>query len=566
MKKFLIVLLTTVVFSSGAAFGQVTNLIPASTDAWVFRGSSSTDEDESQTLQTKQVNNGNARIAYVRFNLASFLSNYPVANITSVRLKMYSLGSGTPDSLEVYGLNNTNMNGVSDSAWTSNMTWNTQPAKTASPNDIPSSTSAFPNANTTGQLCFWGFGTAAQEVDAVLTAANFQQFLLADTNQQVTLLFVNANANIINWASISNTNGYLVPTLELVATPSAGPPRALTWAGTPNGTWDAGTNANWITNRATANTVFNQADSVTFNDSLTGTSTIALAQEVIPGGITVSNTAVNYTINGPGSIGGITGITKNGTGTLTISSGNTFNGPVVVMAGIPESLGNNNALGAGNGTTITNGATLDLNGKSLTSEPVFIAGAGISGNGVVINSGAEQIDGLQNVTLLDDVTFGGTGRWDIRGGATLSSQGLPRKITKIGSNQIGLVGVQVDPALGDINVQSGTLSVETSTSGLGNPTNTLSVASGATLQFYEPVNCFVKNVVFNGGSTLLNYTGLNRFGGPDYAGLKQCHHQCRQRLFARADQYHLRRRQPHDDRQRHIDPRRHQYVFRPDDD
>jgi len=37
----------------------------------------------------------------------------------------------------------------SASAWTANLTWNNQPAKTASPNDIPGSSSALPNANTT---------------------------------------------------------------------------------------------------------------------------------------------------------------------------------------------------------------------------------------------------------------------------------------------------------------------------------------------------------------------------------------------------------------------------------
>lgn len=498
-----------------AVRADVTNSFAATANAWVYRGSASSVEDPSQALQTKQVNNGNARIAYVRFNISSFLSNTPIVNITSARLRLYSEGSGTSDSLEVFGLNNTNLNGVPDSAWTSStMTWNNQPAKTASPNDIPSSSSALPNANTSVMLSFAGFGTAAQEVDCPLTAADFQTWLLGDTNGLVTLLFVNANANDISWASMSNTSGYLVPTLEIVASPYSGqPPRALTWAGTPNGIWDVGTNANWKTNLVTANTIFNQADSVTFDDSLTGTSTVSLAQNILPGSVMVSNTAANYTFSGGGFISGITGITKKGGGTLTINTANTFNGPVVVSGGTLKA-GNNNALGSGdNSTTITNGATLDIGGSDLQSEPVFLSGAGVSSNGVVINSGSDQIDALSTVTLLGDVTFGGSHRWDIRGG-TLSSQGQPCKITKISSNQISITGDNVDPALGDIQILSGLMSMETSTTSLGNPTNTISVTNGATLQFYQIQNVLNKKVLLYGGATLLNYSGLNTFGGP----------------------------------------------------
>ena len=55
------------------------------------------------------------------------------------------------------------------------------------------------------------------------------------------------------WASIANTSGFLVPTLELVALPSAGPPAQLTWDGTVNGNWDTNT-ANWKTNSTSPST------------------------------------------------------------------------------------------------------------------------------------------------------------------------------------------------------------------------------------------------------------------------------------------------------------------------
>lgn len=512
-KKF--VLAAALSSSVAAAHADVTNSFPAIANAYVYRGGASSDQDESQTLVTKRLNDGNTRIAYVRFNIASFLNNYSIGNITSARLRLYNTG-GSSDTVKVYGLDNTNQNGVADSAWTANMTWNNQPAKTASPNDIPGNTSALPNANTSATLGSQSFSSTAGEVDISLSVLDLQLWLLGDTNQQVTLLFHNTGANTIGWASIGNTSGYLAPTLEIVATPSAGPARALTWDGTINDNWDTNT-ANWKTNPATASTFYNQGDSVAFDDSKSGTSTVNLALPLSPGSVTVSNNSANYTFSGSGKISGLTGITKKGSGTLTLSTANDFYGAVVVAGGTLKA-GNGSAFGvAGFGTVISNGATLDVNGQNLTSEPFSVSGAGGGGNGAVINSGGQQIDALRTVTMLGDTTFGGSGRWDIRnsgGSASLSTSGNACKLTKVGNNQFSLVGVSVDPALGDIDVHSGIFSVETSTTGLGNPANTLSISNGATLQFYQDVNIINKNVLLADGATLYNNSGMNTFGGP----------------------------------------------------
>ena len=45
-----------------------------------------------------------------------------------------------------------------------------------------------------------------------MSIVDLQLFLLADTNQQVTVLFHSTSANIPGWASVSNTSGFLVPT------------------------------------------------------------------------------------------------------------------------------------------------------------------------------------------------------------------------------------------------------------------------------------------------------------------------------------------------------------------
>ena len=110
---------------------------------------------------------------------------------------------------------------------------------------------------------------------------------------------------------------------------------------------------------------------------------------------------------------------------------------------------------------------------------------------------------MGDVTLAGDTTFGGTGRWDIRGGAArLSTEpaNSAYTLTKVGPNFIALVGLTVDPGLGDINVQEGTLQAETSTT-LGDPAHTLTVSPGATFSVYNLSSSLGKTFVLNGTGT-----------------------------------------------------------------
>ncbi len=99
--------------------------------------------------------------------------------------------------------------------------------------------------------------------------------------------------------------------------------------------------------------------------------------------------------------------------------------------------------------------------------------------GAIINSGAQQTNALTNVTLTGDATFGGTGRWDIRGtGAKLSTGSNAFNLTKIGTNQVSFVGATIDPALANININQGVLAFQTSTSSMGDPTKTVTIGFG----------------------------------------------------------------------------------------
>lgn len=186
-------------------------------------------------------------------------------------------------------------------------------------------------------------------------------------------------------------------------------------------------------------------------------------------------------------------------------------------------------MGRTNGsTTVSSGATLDVNAQNLGAEPVVVSGSGVGGNGAIVNSGVGQNNALRYVTLAGNTTFGNPGRWDIRGApstadpanAGLSTGGNSYSLTKIGTNQIALVGVTVDPALADVDVQQGTLGIEAATTGLGNPANNLIIRAGATLSLFNTTNQLNKVITLNGSGTNNTVSagdgviGLNYIVGP----------------------------------------------------
>src|SRR5206468_6894209 len=104
------------------------------------------------------------------------------------------------------------------------------------------------------------------------------------------------------------------------------------WAGdNATNNWDLNTTSDWK-NGAASDKFFNQ-DSVTFDDSGSTSPAVNVVGNVAPANTTV-NSSHNYTFGGSGSIGGSGGLTKSGTGTLTVNNtNNSFAGPVTVNGG-----------------------------------------------------------------------------------------------------------------------------------------------------------------------------------------------------------------------------------------
>ena len=196
-------------------------------------------------------------------------------------------------------------------------------------------------------------------------------------------------------------------------------------------------------------------------------------------------------------------LTQAGTNIVTVTADNGgFTGPVNIQKGTVR-LGSNRAFGTTTaGITVANGATLDLNTFTLTNASVIAGGSGVTNGGAIVNNGATGAGrGIRLLTLTTNVTLGGLSRWDLRnvgGTAILTNNNNPFGITKVGTNQVSLVNVSVDPALGDIDVQQGLFSIEQTTTSAGNPASNLVVRAGATLQLFQLQTPLNKVITLNG--------------------------------------------------------------------
>lgn len=223
--------------------------------------------------------------------------------------------------------------------------------------------------------------------------------------------------------------------------------------------------------------------------------------------------AINNVISGAGQV------VQAGGASLVLSGANTFTGSLLVTNGSTVQVGNGTGLGTGAGATIVaNGSTLDINGNYLNSEPITLSGSGVGGNGAIVNGGGAVYWLSASLTLAGDTTFGIANRWDLDGsaGGALSSGGQPYDVTFVGSGYFQWKRLNVDAALGDINVTPGMNFGVIGSTTLGNPTNTLTLAAGAQLTFYADdtgvtVN---KRVLFNDGAKIANGWWWNSITGP----------------------------------------------------
>jgi autotransporter-associated beta strand protein len=250
------------------------------------------------------------------------------------------------------------------------------------------------------------------------------------------------------------------------------------------------------------------------------------------------------------------GLTKDGSGTLTLSGNNSYTGPTSVSTGVLN-VRSNNALGtAAQGTTVTAGATLQLQGgfNYATAEPLSLAGAGFASSSFVaiqtgalvnvsgVNSYAGAISLTAAATISSDAgTLNLTGNTAIAGGAfllTLGGEGngsigaglgstLTAGVTKTGAGAWVLTGASANTGLTTIN--AGTLQLgdgATGSWGASGPALTftgggrfnfqgLNAGSAQTLGTltFAAGDGMVQSTFGTSGSTALTFTSLSRTAG-----------------------------------------------------
>jgi autotransporter-associated beta strand protein len=126
-------------------------------------------------------------------------------------------------------------------------------------------------------------------------------------------------------------------------------------------------------------------------DSMSGAGATTLGGTLTIGD--ASNTSSTYT----GVMSGAGGLTKAGTGTLTLGGANTYAGTTTVSAGT-LAITDASALGStAAGTTVTAGATLNVNNVALAAEAITLNGTGVGSAGALTGTGAASLAGTVNL-------------------------------------------------------------------------------------------------------------------------------------------------------------------------
>jgi autotransporter-associated beta strand protein len=242
--------------------------------------------------------------------------------------------------------------------------------------------------------------------------------IIGETNASLTLNNVQSGDAANYHVLVGNINGTTSSDSALLTLLMPG--SSLEWRAIVNsGVWDTGTSPNWINVSNSQPTVFNTSDQVLFDDTFGVPTTVVVNGTVSPSIVTVNSIANNFTISGPGAISGPGSLVKLGSSALTLTSGANFTGPVTIGGG--SVYAGNNSFQSVASVTISNGATLDLDGSTYNNhQRITVSGTGMNGQGAIYNSNNDYPVEVLNFTLTGDTKFGGSSRWDLGSGSQIN--------------------------------------------------------------------------------------------------------------------------------------------------
>jgi fibronectin-binding autotransporter adhesin len=272
------------------------------------------------------------------------------------------------------------------------------------------------------------------------------------------------------------------------------------------GDWDIATTNNWkLVNALTATNyqedlvTYSTTDTVLFNDSATGTTSVNVATTVTPNAITVDNPTKPYTFFGPGKITGATGITKKSAASLTIANlgGNDFTGAIDVQQG---------TLNTGANEVLPNAGTVTASGGvfNLASYTETVGSVNVTGGVVTANTG-HLIAGT--ITASSGTLTAGSGVITTN---TLNANGavVTAASGSIATTTLNMNGSTVTPGAGGVTAT--TINMNSGTVGAGSISPTTIVAQAGQIDAdITGGTTITKNglgtLVMNGTST---YSGL----------------------------------------------------------
>ncbi|HEV2434939.1 MAG TPA: hypothetical protein VG077_02980 [Verrucomicrobiae bacterium] len=294
-----------------------------------------------------------------------------------------------------------------------------------------------------------------------------------------------------------------------------------------NGIWDTGTSANWLNLSNNQQVAFNAGDQVLFDDTPGVPTNITVSGTVSPGTVTINSSANDFTFGGSGSISGLAGLIKEGSSLLTIASPASFTGPVFIGGGTVYA--GDYSFADVSSITVTNNATLDFGGGPLSgARPITVSGAGVNGQGALYNSYNNLPGEVLNISLAGDTVLGGSSRWDLLSGSTISG---PYQLTINWSNSGGYGewnGVTIATNVGDIELATGKLGIKNMGNSFGNPVAAFTVDPGTELDFWTGDGGYGRNIhvltngllqiltpftAFNANLTLENNAGFTALYG-----------------------------------------------------
>lgn len=172
--------------------------------------------------------------------------------------------------------------------------------------------------------------------------------------------------------------------------------------------------------------------------------------------VTVSNLGTGKSATISAEIDGTSGLTKAGSGTLTLSSANnTYSGGTTVNAGM-LALSGSGTLGSTSDALTLSGGTLDLGGETTpTVGAVSITGAATIQNGTL--TGSSCAASLASGTATVSAALVSSGGVTMSGAGTLAFSGTGNNI----SGQAGSTGLGIEIKAGTLTVSGGSTTVNT---------------------------------------------------------------------------------------------------------